>query len=138
MIATQKRARDGRFMKTKQDYLVYESERQDGRCYMWLSIQHISLALPGHNPLGYAIQHSSGSATYLLPVTIVAAINHREAHNSDYAAYIGIGAPHLTEDRARVAYISQYGNKIEGALAEHLFRTALDKRFGRGVIRYRA
>jgi hypothetical protein len=121
----------------KPAYRIYESTN-GYHTYLWLMIQHVSVTLPGHNNAGYAVQRTSKADTYLLPITIVASVNYRPGFGSDYAAYIGVASPIFTTDSQRVADIAAHGNKIEGALAEHLFRTHLDTRFGKGTIKYRA
>jgi hypothetical protein len=119
-------------------YLIY-AKQEDDRTILWLTLQYVSVTIPGHQAGNYSIQNTLAASTYLLPVTIAASIRrHPSASHGDYAAYIGIAPPQFTQDRVRVAHILAHGNKIEKGLAEHLFRKEIDRRFGEGAIVYRA
>jgi len=118
-------------------YLIY-TRQEDDRTILWLTLQYVSVTIPGHQAQGHSIQNTLAASTYLLPVTIAASVRyHPGVKHGDYAAYIGVAPPQLTHDHARVAHILAHGNKIEQGLAEHLFRKELDQRFGEGAIKYR-
>lgn len=119
-------------------YHIYE-RTDDDRTLMWLTIQHVGLTIPGHQTGETPVTNQgSDAATYLVPVTVVASIRFHPDHGGDYAAYIGVAPPSLTTDLQRVTYIALHGNKIEGALAERLFRVAINRRFGKDRVYCRA
>lgn len=119
------------------DYLIFQ-HKEGNRTLLWLQIQHVSLTVAGHQTGATPSFSTSQAETYLLPVTLVAAVNYRPEHtDGDYAVYIGVGLPEHRSDPVRAAYIAMHGNKVERSLAEHLFRKPLNKWFGKDIIRYR-